>query len=1418
MIPTLPPVPYARQNTCSTITELSDSSLFPSHAEPVYSVSLLDDTADTAYASQDTSSSPSRNSLSSPSQDTVSFPPQESTSSLSPMSLPIPSVSPPFSRLSPSMSPSDPSPLGLRAKNLRYVGGPRLPPSASKSTSIRVPKSYLDPDSLDATWDVWAYSDGFDDPMPGVFNNVIRPAIIENVASRHGPELPPSEDGLVSVPTDPIPVAVIHPNQVEPSDTLDADGTVVIRDDPRNVSDALSSFFTSLRKSPPRRSTSAKLVTLADSLSAPSTGPYSVLQMASQWLSEQYFRCPLVETGALEAIPSESVYAYKKVANKTRPVATTLPENFRILRREHPDPLRALVPLPTHPPPFTPTGRITRDRREQMPIDRGFLLPEEVKLVEWIVCEHESAFAWTDEERGAFDPEYFAPIEIPHIAHIPWVLRQGPIPRGILDDVTKIIENKWRSGVYEPSSSSYNSRWFCVFKKDGKSLRLVHSLEPLNAVTIKNAAMPPYTDVVAEDFAGRSIYTTLDLYVSFDQRQLHPNSRDMTTFNTPLGAFRLTVLPMGWTNSPAVLQGDVTHILRPEIPHWTQPFADDVPVKGPRSRYELPDGSYETIPENPGIRRFVWEHLEAVHRIIHRVKTYGATFSGKKALIGVPRADVLGHICTYEGRVPDPTRIQAIRDWPIPTNVSEVRSFLGTCGVLRIFIKNYTLTARPLINLTRKDEPFEMGPAQFAAMDQLKSAIINSPALKPIDYESDRPVILAVDSCMNGVGFILLQIGEDKKRYPSRFGSIVFNDRESRYSQAKLELYGLFRALKQTQLFTIGVKKFVVEMDAKFIKGMLNSPALHPNDAINRWISAILLFDFDLVHVPADKHTGADGLSRRPHAPGDAPTEDPEELEDWIDTNTGLFLELTSPQSPFDPAPSAFLTLEPDPALSESPHPQYPEPFNPPNPLDHLSDRSDSYPEEQIPRSPRAILRDQKLDVIREFLSTVSRPPGLDDAAYQQFIRRASDYFLVGDNLFRKTRGGQCQNIPPPSKRFRLIQYAHDNLGHKGVFATTHNLLLRFWWPFLNDDVRWFIRTCHECQVRQTEYFFIPPTVPEVPSLFRKAHIDTFLMPKAGSYRYVHHARDALSSYPEGRASTSDSGKVIADFIFQDILCRWGALEEIVTDNAPPYIAALDVLASRYGIRHIRVSGYNSQANGIVESKHFNVREAIIKSCLGNESKWREVLPQVFWAERVTIRRATGYSPYYMVHGTHPLLPFDIHEATYLAPIQDFGMSTEELIAVRARQLAKRPGDIARMQNLVSESRRQNLERFEKRHGSRIIDFDFKPGSLVLVRNTRIEESLNRKTKPRYLGPMVVVRKTPGTSYIVAELDGTQSELRVAGFRLIPYFPRNHTDIPIISNITDDEDPTQEDPDDVEYLASLDPAAREYTSEPAPIV
>ena len=148
----------------------------------------------------------------------------------------------------------------------------------------------------------------------------------------------------------------------------------------------------------------------------------------------------------------------------------------------------------------------------------------------------------------------------------------------------------------------------------------------------------------------------------------------------------------------------------------------------------------------------------------------------------------------------------------------------------------------------------------------------------------------------------------------------------------------------------------------------------------------------------------------------------------------------------------------------------------------------------------------------------------------------------------------------------------------------------------LVDDVKWFIRTCHECQVRQTQRFHIPLTVPIISGLFRKVHIDTMLMPRSGGYRYIVQARCALSAYPEWHMLRSENSTTHSSFIFEDLLCWWGPLSEIVTDNGPAFVQALDILADRYGIHHIHIFPYNSQANGMVEWCHYDVREAIVKS------------------------------------------------------------------------------------------------------------------------------------------------------------------------------------------------------------------------------
>ena len=525
---------------------------------------------------------------------------------------------------------------------------------------------------------------------------------------------------------------------------------------------------------------------------------------------------------------------YKKVEKRVKPIPGTLPDQFRITRRQHANPLRDMPALPTRPPPFVPGKRYTKERYEKTEIDPdGFLWPEERELAHYLFRVQEDALAWIETEKGRFDEAFFDPVQILTIEHVPWILKNYPIPPGLFEEIVSIVKDKIASGVYEDSNSSYRSRWFCVLKKDGKALRIVHDLQPLNKVTIRDSAVPPLTEQYAESFGGRACYAMLDLFVSFDQRTLAERSRDLTTFQTPLSVKRLTSVPMGYMNAPQIMHGDVTFILRDEIPHITAPFIDDVPIKGPETRYETADGGYETIAENPGIRRFVWEHLNNVNRVMQRMKAHGGTFNGKKTIMCAPTAIIVGHKCTYEGREIEDSRVQKIRDWPLCKTLTKVRGFLGMCGLTRIFIKDYSRKARALTKLLKKDSPFEFGEAQEEAMQQLKEAVMHSQVLKPIDYRCDRAVILGVDSSNIAAGFFLAQIGADGKRYFVRFGSIPWNERESRYSQAKLELYGLFRALRAYKIYLVGAPNLQVEVDAKYIKGMLNNPDIQPNAAIN---------------------------------------------------------------------------------------------------------------------------------------------------------------------------------------------------------------------------------------------------------------------------------------------------------------------------------------------------------------------------------------------------------------------------------------------------------------------------------------------------------------------------------------------------------------------------------------------------------
>lgn len=1057
---------------------------------------------------------------------------------------------------------------------------------------------------------------------------------------------------------------------------------------------------------------------------------------------------------------------YKKVQHKVHPRSIPMPEDQKPQRRFPEDPLKNLPTLPYRPPDFLPSAKITSERMEELAIHKHEeLWPEERRLLQHVIQLNERSIAFDENERGTFRNDYFTDYVIPTVQHEPWIEKNIPLPQGYKDELISLLREKIKAGVYESAHTAYRSKWFYVKKKDG-GLRIVHDLQKLNSVTIRDSAVPPIIEEFVEAYAGRSVYTVLDMYWGFHARTLDVHSRDVTAFQTPLGPFRLTSLPMGYANAPAEFQSCMMFILQDEVPHVAGVFIDDIPIKGPATQYLGPDGKEETLIQNPGIRRYIWEHINDVHRILHRIGEAGGTISAKKMQLCRAEVEIVGHQCSAKGREPVGIRAQKIQNWPVPANLKEVRGFLGLCGTVRIWIKDYSFIARPLVNLTRKDVPFHWGPDQDAAFSQLKDLVSSAPALRSIDYTSNRPVILSVDTSIYGIGFVLAQEDDQGRRAPARYGSLPLNpDITKKMGQSKLEMYGLMRALRRFRAHIVGAKKLIVEVDASSIQGMLNNPDIQADAVVNRWILGIQQFDFELVHVPAYKHRAPDALSRRRYTSDDE--EDAQESDEWID-NIALAAEL-QPDSPSDDSTQSPLHSLPPQSFLRAP------------PFPHMDDSTFTDDDMKIshPVATSHQYDDQDMVDILTYLVT-GRMPKLKTVREQdQFRSKAEPFYLKEIHMYRRCPGRPPQVVIfPLERRKQILWEMHEDIAHHGTWAVEQQITLRYYWPDMKKQIRQHMRSCHPCQLRSTKKMHIPVTISHPPCLFSKVYLDVMKMPLAKRKQWLIGCRDDLSGVTECKAIARDTTQAIVRFFLKRIILRYGIVQEVVTDNGPSFGQEFSQLLEQYGIRHIKISPYNSQANGVVERGHYNIREALIKLCDGDLSQWPLMVSAATYADRITIRRATGFSPYFLLHGVHPLLPGDLTDATFMVTNFKPGMSSIELIEARTRQLLKLPDDINKARQILQKSRFRSKEAFENKFGRRLRIEAYEPDALVLIRNSPLEKSVSieKKTANRYMGPYRVVRQTQGGSYVLAEMDGSVLRHHVAAFRLIPYIERTELD------------------------------------------
>ncbi|GBG72349.1 hypothetical protein CBR_g11926 [Chara braunii] len=271
-----------------------------------------------------------------------------------------------------------------------------------------------------------------------------------------------------------------------------------------------------------------------------------------------------------------------------------------------------------------------------------------------------------------------------------------------------------------------------------------------------------------------------------------------------------------------------------------------------------------TAPGNTTVE----EHVAYLDKVLSLLRQHKFKINGEKCEFGPTRTLYLGHEISADDMKPDDAKVASIRGWPRPQSVTEMRSFLGMTGYYHNFVKNYSIVAAPLTDLTRLDIPWEWTDRCEAAIRQLKHALTHHEVLKLPDR--DKSFVVTTNASQYGIGAVLAQ-QEGKKFRPVEYMSKKMPSQKLTKSTYEKELYAIYKALTHWRHYLLG-RFFYVRADHQTLKWMRTQPVL--SDALNHWmIEVIEQYDFEPQYIKGECNKVADALSRRPDFSGALITE-----------------------------------------------------------------------------------------------------------------------------------------------------------------------------------------------------------------------------------------------------------------------------------------------------------------------------------------------------------------------------------------------------------------------------------------------------------------------------------------------------------------------------------------------------------------
>ena len=465
-----------------------------------------------------------------------------------------------------------------------------------------------------------------------------------------------------------------------------------------------------------------------------------------------------------------------------------------------------------------------------------YLSEAEILLVVETLREYQDTFQAPDEPLGRTD-EVQHGIDVQGHPPIKQAPRRLPYHKEAI--VKEELQKMLDQDLIRPSSSPWASPIVLVTKKDGTT-RFCIDYRHLNDVTRKDAFPLPRIDESLDTLAGAKYFCTLDLASGYWQVGMTEQDRDKTAFCTKFGLYEFNVMPFGLSNAPATFERLTEKMLAGMQWEECLVYIDDVIVFG----------------------RTFSEVLMRLRKVLQRLRDFKLKLKPKKCDLFKKKVKFLGHVVSEEGVECDPDKINSVKNWTIPANVTEVRSFLGLCNYYRKFIRNFSNMSYEMVQLTKKDIPLVWTDECQKSFDSLKHALINAPVLAYPDLKKE--FILDTDASGTGIGAVLSQLQDDGSERPIAYGSYTLNKSQSRYCTTNRELLAVVVFEEHYRQYLAG-HPFRIRTDHASLIWLKRFK--DPEGILARWLMRLECYDFKLEFRAGAQHGNADSMSRRVNAP-----------------------------------------------------------------------------------------------------------------------------------------------------------------------------------------------------------------------------------------------------------------------------------------------------------------------------------------------------------------------------------------------------------------------------------------------------------------------------------------------------------------------------------------------------------------------